>query len=682
MKQRYPQPAQYLPALLGAVLLAAGFLLSTTILAGLAAVCFAVQSILLHVTLKKAKQMPPSPAAESGVPARHMPESEILSSMIASVETLSRRISTNEEQMRLERQESEQIALELESLTESVYEVSATEDVNRVVDLLFQKLCSHYQAAGIELWLLDGWKDALSAGQPILQSVTPEGQNVSLVAAFGWEESESSEDFVRGAPVLKVVDSCSRLTANEPHSLQWLFRQSWVVDRGIRAFGSYPLLVRGECIGCLAVWTSQSLSDIFLGMIQCHSQLLALALADNFSKNRMRRSAQRLEAAHRRQQAINSQLAQADRLKSQFLANVSHELRTPLNGILGYLALLKDDLAQNEEERQEFLASACESAERLMKQITNLLSLSEIESGQAQLDLQVFDLNQAVRSLCEEVRPACQQKGLGLYLPDVEEMTILGDQPRIRHAVYNILDNAIKFTQAGSIRVSITNIRNSYHICVEDTGVGVDPDAFDAVFAKFTQIDGSSRRQFGGSGMGLAITSGLVKLMGGDVTFESAGADRGSLVSIALPAAPPDLLSGVWAPERQAPSVLLVQQDLSASGYLETLLVATGYTVSTVHSISDLITSLEQSQPDAICLAWSQGMEADCAPLVQKLLSMRQSPAVLVVTRAKDKARSFFADEGLKIKTAVTGKPLDPTEALDALRALLSEDEEPRRKAA
>lgn len=666
---------------MGVASLVASIAWSVSALAGVAALCFAVQSALLYKDLHTARQIRHTPPRDEQ-PPRSMPESEILSSMIASVETLSKRISTNEEQMRLERQESEQIAHELESLTESVYQVSATEDVSRVVDRLFLKLRSHYQASGIELWLLDGWKEAFTAGQPLLASTTPEGQNVSLVAADGWNEGESSEDFVRGAPVLKVIDNLSHLTANEPHSLQWLFRQSWVVDRGIRAFGSYPLLVRGECIGCLAVWTSQSLSDIFLGMIQCHSQLLALALADNFNKNRMRKSAQRLEAAHRRQQAINSQLAQADRLKSQFLANISHELRTPLNGILGYLSLLKDDIAQDEAERQEFIGSAYESAERLMKQITNLLSLSEIESGQAQLDLQVFDLNQAVRNLCQEVLPVCQQQGLTLNLPDVEEMTILGDQPRICHALSNILDNAIKFTRQGSISVKITNIRNSYQITVQDTGVGVDPQEFDAVFAKFTQVDGSSKRQFGGTGMGLAITSGLVKLMGGDVTFESAGIDQGSLVTITLPSAPPDLLSGVWTPERQAPSVLLVWQDLFASGYLETLLAATGYTVSTVHSISDLITSLEQSQPDAICLAWSQGIEADCALLVQKLLSMRQSPAVLVVTRARDKARSFFADEGLKIKTAVIGKPLDPTEALDALRCLLSEDGESLPKAA
>jgi PAS domain S-box-containing protein len=216
----------------------------------------------------------------------------------------------------------------------------------------------------------------------------------------------------------------------------------------------------------------------------------------------------------------------ASRAKSEFLANVSHEVRTPLNGILGMTELaLQTDL---DAEQRDYLGLVRSSADALLQVINDLLDSAKIEAGKMHLDPIDFD----VRALADEtLRPLAlraEAKGLALTYhvrPNVPEL-LVGDPLRLRQVLDNLVGNAVKFTEAGSVAVQIeaTAFAQSevgLHVSVRDTGIGIPADKHALIFSPFAQADGSTTRRFGGTGLGLSISARLVDLMSGHIWLES-----------------------------------------------------------------------------------------------------------------------------------------------------------------
>ncbi len=234
-----------------------------------------------------------------------------------------------------------------------------------------------------------------------------------------------------------------------------------------------------------------------------------------------------LSAEQSRNQALADAVAAAA-AKREFLATMSHEIRTPLNGILGMNELL---LGSNLQAHQRDWVSAAQASGRhLLGVIDDILDFSRIESGRLELDSIEFAVDDLVQEALEMFAPAAEKKGLDLvaeYVPAGVPSTIVrGDPLRLRQVLSNLIGNAIKFTEHGAVTVQASlrptgAVRIALTLCVEDTGIGILPDAQAKVFEQFRQADGSTTRRFGGTGLGLAISRRLMELMGGEIRLDS-----------------------------------------------------------------------------------------------------------------------------------------------------------------
>jgi len=225
-----------------------------------------------------------------------------------------------------------------------------------------------------------------------------------------------------------------------------------------------------------------------------------------------------------KQMAIEAQ--KADKAKTEFLANMSHEFRTPMNGIIGMTELLsRTELVPAQKEFAETIRN---SANGLMAMISDLLDFTGLESENITLDIIPFDLHSLINEIIESKTHAANIKGLKLGSQVDEEIIapLYCDSQKLDHILRNLIDNAIKFTSAGEVKITVRKIQEVgdgilLYFSVEDTGIGIPESKQAQLFDSFTQADGSSTRRYGGIGLGLTIAAQLVKLMGGDIALSS-----------------------------------------------------------------------------------------------------------------------------------------------------------------
>jgi two-component system, NarL family, sensor histidine kinase BarA len=237
----------------------------------------------------------------------------------------------------------------------------------------------------------------------------------------------------------------------------------------------------------------------------------------------------------------------ANQTKSHFVATTSHELRNPLNAIINCIRVVREELCDTREEEMEFLTRAEEAAIHLLGIINDLLDISKMEAGKLSVAIEPIDLGKLLKDVINLQSVNVQQKGLQLICEQlIEQIPVNADAGKLKQVLINIIGNATKFTEEGSITITtkIESIdeKSVIIVSVKDTGVGVDSAQQDKLFRPFVMVDAQNTRKFGGTGLGLAISRNLMELMGGTITLESAGANQGTTVSIILPLIDAELL--------------------------------------------------------------------------------------------------------------------------------------------
>ena len=243
-----------------------------------------------------------------------------------------------------------------------------------------------------------------------------------------------------------------------------------------------------------------------------------------------------LEEQGRSLRAVNEELAEVSRLKTEFLANVSHELRTPLNSIMGFTEIVRDKTPDLSVRRRRNLDTVLRNARHLMALIDDLLDLSRIESGRVSISPERFELGDLIEETLRVVQPLTAGKEIALVAGvDDGPPELHTDRRKVRQILLNLLSNAVKFTDRGTVRVAARVEPGGVVVEVADTGIGIAPDELPRVFDKFHQVDGSTSRRHGGTGLGLSISRDLATHLGGTLTAESALAG-GSSFRLSLPA--------------------------------------------------------------------------------------------------------------------------------------------------
>jgi signal transduction histidine kinase len=374
---------------------------------------------------------------------------------------------------------------------------------------------------------------------------------------------------------------------------------------------------------------------------------------------------------------VNRELVEANRAKDIFLATLSHELRTPLTPVLGWVNLLRAPGGPASEPA--FLAQGLDAIERnarlQARLIDDLLDISRIVSGKLRIESEPVDICSVAAPAVETVRAEAAGRDVEITVetPDCP-VVVQGAPVRLQQIIWNLLSNAVKFTPRGG-RVSLRAWleRSEARVEVSDTGIGIAPEFLPHVFDRFRQADGSTTRQYGGLGLGLAIVRALAELHGGWVKAESEGLGRGARFTLGLPCAVAarEREEEVGEDETDRPSlpVLVVDDSAETVELLEMLFTRRGYDVMGAGSASEAVARAREKAPGLIISDISMpGVDGyTLLAELRRMPGLERVPAIALTGHAMDEDRARALAAGFAVHVP---KPVDPDELLRVVRRL------------
>jgi signal transduction histidine kinase/DNA-binding response OmpR family regulator len=422
---------------------------------------------------------------------------------------------------------------------------------------------------------------------------------------------------------------------------------------GIRSLLAIPLLRENRIIGGLVVnrKTPGAFSPEVVDLLKTFATQSALAIQNA-------RLFRELEAVSRH--------------KSEFLANMSHELRTPLNAIIGYSEMLEEEAQDlGQEAFIPDLTKINTAGKHLLELINSVLDLSKIEAGKMELYLETFAVAGTVRDIAAVIQPLAEKNRNRLAVRCAADAgNMQADLTKVRQALFNLLSNACKFTEEGVIGLTVSREARDgadrLVFAVSDTGIGMTPEQMDRLFQEFSQADASVTRRYGGTGLGLALSRRLARMMGGDITVESE-AGRGSTFTMWVPAvvekAGPEPSLTV-APAFGAETVLIIDDDAAVRDLVQRFLTKEGFRVAVAASGEEGLRLAKELRPDAITLdVIMPGLDGWAVLSALKADTDLAEIPVIMLTLVDDRNLGYTLGA-----TEYLTKPLDRERLLAALR--------------
>ena len=366
---------------------------------------------------------------------------------------------------------------------------------------------------------------------------------------------------------------------------------------------------------------------------------------------------------------------ESDRLKTAFLQNISHEIRTPMNGIVGFSQLLNtEDLT--EEQRKEYTAIITKSSDRLLSILNDVIEISLIETGRIKAKNDVFDLNGLMRELLEIFKPQVNE-GIDLRLStgiEPGQSHITADRVKISQILYNLLNNAVKFTDKGTIHFGYGLKNNKLEFFVSDTGIGIDPELHTVIFERFNKEDRSNKKMYEGIGLGLAICKGNLGILGGEIWLESEPG-KGSTFFFNLP------YNKAVLPENQQQTkkesvqdkkeskVLVVEDDETNFEFIKAVLSGRNFRLVHAWNGTEGISLFAETKPDLVIL----DLKLPEMNGYEVLKAIRRSnphiPVIAQTAMVMNQDRKKAMDSGF---TSFISKPFKRDELLSVLDSLQS----------
>jgi signal transduction histidine kinase len=331
----------------------------------------------------------------------------------------------------------------------------------------------------------------------------------------------------REAPddLLKIIDKHMLELKKDPQSVYYGSLKRWTAETTVFQF---PVWMKTLSLIAGLVLLISLVAGVLL-KVQVNARTRELQQTNKEMEQRIRLRTAELANAMEKAQS-------ADQIKSAFLATMSHELRTPLNSIIGFTGIILQGIVGplNDEQKKQ-LNMVRGSAQHLLSLINDVLDISKIEAAQLQVACENFDLRQTIEKAVESARPLAGKKGLEFtYAISPEIETITSDHRRLEQILLNLISNAIKFTERGSVKIECEPEGDNVTIRVIDTGIGIKTEDMETIFQAFQQIDSGMTRKYDGTGLGLSICKRLVGLMGGKIWVTSVWGS-GSTFSLSLP---------------------------------------------------------------------------------------------------------------------------------------------------